>query len=250
MQPSHSNTGDSGLAARLVGILNHDFCPGANRWVYWLKHPAVPLVAAAGAALICGVMVNANALIVGLALVAVLVLGCVWPWIVVRGLRAELEFDHARGREGEPSGVRVRISNRCPWPALGLALERGFSRFGSEEKGVALARIAGWSNTEFRWEFTPDSRGEFPCEPCRLVTAFPFGLWRAARPVRVVAPLLVWPRIVPLASIPDAADLTPAEEGLSPRRVGQTGDLMGTRGFREGDSLRRVHWPQTARQGR
>ena len=27
--------------------LNHDFCPGANRWVYWLKNPLLSLLLAA-----------------------------------------------------------------------------------------------------------------------------------------------------------------------------------------------------------
>jgi hypothetical protein len=63
-------------------------------------------------------------------------------------------------------------------------------------------------------------------------------------------PLLVWPRINPLASIPDAPDLREWSERLAPRRTGDQGDLTGTRLFRPGDSLRRVHWMQTARQGR
>jgi uncharacterized protein (DUF58 family) len=35
---------------------------------------------------------------------------------------------------------------------------------------------------------------------------------------------------------------------MSDRTAGETGDLLGTRLFRAGDSLRRVHWVQTARQ--
>jgi uncharacterized protein (DUF58 family) len=237
-------------ASRVAGLLNHDFCPGANRWVDWLKHPSVPLAAAALAALICGVFVNPQAFVLAAALSGVLLLGGAWPWLALRGLTAELEFERTRSVEGEATGVRLRIRNRCPWPVWGLALERGFRRFARENAPFALACIAGGSTSEYRFTFVPDSRGEYPTEPVALRTSFPFGLWSAEAPVRVGSTLLVWPRIIPLESIPDAADLSQASDRVSANRVGDTGDLMGTRLFRPGDSLRRVHWAQTARVGR
>ncbi len=238
------------LASRLVGWLNHDFCPGANRWVHWMKHPTVPLIVAAFAALICGVMVNPSAILLAASLPIVLLLGVVWPWVALLGLRVELEFEHRRATEGEPTGVLLKIHNKCPWPVWGLTLDRGFRRFGRERTAWALARVAGWSTTQLRFEFTPDARGEFPCEPARTRTAFPFGLWHSERAVEIKSTLLVWPRVIPLESIPDSADLRESPDRMAPRRVGDMGDLMGTRLFRQGDSLRRVHWSQTARQGK
>ncbi|MFM8580051.1 MAG: DUF58 domain-containing protein [Planctomycetaceae bacterium] len=238
------------VASRVAGVLNHDFCPGANRWVYWLKHPSVPLGAAAAAALVCGVFVNPQAFVLAAALVGVLVLGAAWPWLGLWGLSAELEFDRSRGMEGEPVGLRLRIRNRCPWPVWGLALDRGFRRFDRALRPCALARVAGWSTSEYRFSFVPTARGEYPTEPVALQTSFPFGLWSGRATVRVGAALLVWPRLIPLESIPDAADLSHASDRVASNRVGDHGDLMGTRLFRAGDSLRRVHWVQTARLGR
>ena len=51
-----------------------------------------------------------------------------------------------------------------------------------------------------------------------------------------------------LAELPDAAESQVSDDVFSDRRVGDFGDVLGTRPFREGDSLRRVHWAQTARQ--
>lgn len=59
---------------------------------------------------------------------------------------------------------------------------------------------------------------------------------------------MVWPQTVQLAGLPDAAETRQSDEQLADRRVGDFGDMLGTRTFRSGDSLRRVHWPQTARQ--
>jgi uncharacterized protein (DUF58 family) len=62
--------------------------------------------------------------------------------------------------------------------------------------------------------------------------------------------LIVWPRSVRLESLPDTFDQSPREDQLTDRKAGDCGDMLGTRSFRQGDSLRRVHWAQTARQGR
>ena len=236
--------------ARVADVLTHDFCPGANRWVAWLKHPAAPLVVGLVMSLATAIYLSGVAWILVCGLSLILLLGGVWPWISLRGVRATLHFQQHRGTEGQPTPVLLEIANRAPWPVWGLSLREGFQRWPGVGPAWALARVAGWSGNRFEFDFVPDSRGEFPCAPARLTTSFPFGLWSASVPVTVDQPLLVWPRINPLASIPDAPDLREWSERLAPRRTGDQGDLTGTRLFRPGDSLRRVHWVQTARQGR
>lgn len=128
-----------------------------------------------------------------------------------------------------------------------MAATKGATR---ERPAWRLARVAGWATTEFEWSFIPRCRGEYPSQPPRLVTGFPFGLRHASRPVTVEQPLLVWPQIVPLETLLDAAETRPSDDFCSDHRVGDSGDMTGTRPFRDGDSLRRVHWAQTARHGR
>jgi uncharacterized protein (DUF58 family) len=82
-----------------------------------------------------------------------------------------------------------------------------------------------------------------------LVCGFPFGLREASRPVQVAASLLVWPRIFPVAAVPEAVGLH-TSDGLATRdRAGNWGDPLGVRPYRRGDPLRRVHWGLSARHG-
>ncbi|OYW15853.1 MAG: hypothetical protein B7Z55_14710, partial [Planctomycetales bacterium 12-60-4] len=115
---------------------------------------------------------------------------------------------------------------------------------------LALAKVSGLSTAEFTWDFIPECRGEYPLVTPRLVTGFPFGLRHASRPMAVQQTILVWPRIVDLDTLLDAAESRPSDDTFSEQRVGDSGDMTGTRPFRNGDSLRRVHWAQTARLGR
>jgi uncharacterized protein (DUF58 family) len=115
---------------------------------------------------------------------------------------------------------------------------------------ASLARVAGWSRTVFEWEFCPPRRGLYPSETPRIATGFPFGLWQAHAAVKVEDELLVWPRTASLQSVPPVLGKSLSIAAAHSRHVGDEGDVNGIRPFRHGDSLRHVHWSQTARHER
>jgi uncharacterized protein (DUF58 family) len=236
---------------RVHAALNHDFCPWANGWVYWLKHPFWLLLAAAVTAVVCGVFVSPAVLVFGGSLLTLLLVGVAWPWITVRGLSARMRFRHTRSREGEPVEVDIEITNRWPWPAWGLRLTRGF-RWGTRDAtgGLTIIGVAGWTTESVAAVFHPDQRGVYPLEAPWIETAFPFGLFTARKRLTEWNQLIVWPAATVLQTLPDAVEIESREDRTSDRRVGDVGDVLGTRWFRQGDSLRRVHWAQSARQGR
>lgn len=241
--------------SRVSDILNYDFCPRTNRFVYWLKNPMWTLLLAVIGSALCGAMINPQIFALTGILLGVFLLGVVWPWIVVRGLECRVRFAASRTSENQPVSVQIRITNRWPWPVWGLALEQGFAVFADvtrQEIGesVALARVPGWSTSEFAWSFIPQRRGVYPLETPAVETGFPFGMVKARKECIADNELLVWPRTVTLESLPDTFDQAPREDQLTDRKAGDCGDMLGTRPFRQGDSLRRVHWAQTARQGR
>ncbi|MFM7058336.1 MAG: DUF58 domain-containing protein [Planctomycetota bacterium] len=242
-------------AGRLDRVLRADFCPWANRWVYWMKAPLWCVVLATGLSLAIGLFVNPVVLLLTAVLVLLGSLAAVLPWLTMRGLECVVSLDQSRGRVGESLGVRLRIRNRRIWPAWGVSICGGFPTaredLGASERlatGVALARIPGRADVEYMWRITPVSHGSYPLSVPRLETGFPFGIFRSSREVRVEGRTIVWPATVSLSGLPDAPLEAGRDELMSDRVAGETGDLLGTRLFRAGDSLRRVHWAQTARQ--
>ena len=242
-------------------IFATDFCPWANRFVYWLKHPVACLVLAAGVSLIFAILLKPIAWGVFGGLSLILGLGLVWPWMVVRSVDAEVRFSAERVTEGEPARLTVIVKNRCPWPVWGLSLENLFpiewrdaSLPNGQERDVvsqiSLARVPGRSTSRFHWTLIPSQRGVYPKETPSLATGFPFGLWTCRRPLAVANSLIVWPKTFAIETLLDAPEATPAEERFSDYLAGDLGDMSGTRPFRDGDSLRRVHWAQTARYDR
>jgi hypothetical protein len=172
-------------SARLKAAANYDFCPWANRYVYWLKRPIGWFVVGDIAGALVGLFLAPQGWFVCGVLTAVMVLGVAWPWISMRGLAASLAFDRRRSREGNTVQLRLAVRNRWPWPAWGLVVERGF--FGPAADGedapavVALARVPGWSQNEYEFEFRPPRRGVYPSEPPVLATDFRSAFGRARR---------------------------------------------------------------------
>jgi len=222
-----------------------DLCPWARVWIDRRHRPLWALAGTLMAAVACGVFVRTDALLAAAAVAAVGGVGLVWPALTLLGIRGELHMHDARIREGEPTLVTLRLVSRLPWPAWGIGVELDLGC----SAGATVSRIGAWSTASYTWEVRPGCRGEYPVTPPRLVTGFPFGLRVARREVTVGRRLLVWPSILPCTTLADAAETRPVDDIHGPLRIGDGGDMAGTRPFREGDSLRRVHWAQTARLG-
>lgn len=238
-----------GLVITNIGeFLTRDYASRLDPYIKWVRNPLAVLVLAMIASVLCGLYLHPRALILAAGLAAVLVLGIAWPWLSVMGLSGTLAFGRERVREGETVTARLVIRNRMPWAAWGLSV-RDESPGGASKAWAGMAFAAGWQVTESRWELIPELRGEYPGAVPRIASAFPFGLWEASRPLAVPSRLLVWPRVFPVGPIPEAASGREGD-GLAPRnKAGAAGDLLGVRPYRRGDSLRRVHWPQSARHG-
>jgi uncharacterized protein (DUF58 family) len=219
-----------------------------------LYNPLGVLVLAALAALLCGLFLHRQGLVLLAGILAVILLGITWPWLSLRGLLGSISFGRTRASEGERVEVCLTLHNRVPWSAWGLAMRGGFSHPPTESDGVSpvvsIASAPGWRTARCRWSFTPACRGIYPLvAPC-LTTGFPFGLWENQRLLAADNPLLVWPRTFPVGPVPLASGDQLVEGNVSRNKVGSNGDALGVRPYRRGDSPRRIHWGQSARHDR
>jgi len=231
--------------------LNHDFCPWANDYVYWLKRPIGWVTLAFLASILLGVGVSSQAFLATAAIVALGVVGCLWPWIVMAGLRGQLTWNQLRCEEGEPIRTTLIMTNRWPWPAWGMVIEADdaiASNVESPDEPICLSRVPAASVSDFQWICKPKKRGCYPKKEVKLSTGFPFGIWTNSRKLTVAKPLIVWPKLFKLTDVPSHTGNRSNGIGSASEIVGDEGDWMGVRPYRPGDSLRQVHWAQTARR--
>lgn len=240
-----------GWLSGLRELLHRDFCPWANRYVYWLKRPIGWFVIGIAATILMGLHVSVKAFLASAVLGAIAVAGLSWPLVAFWAIRGELAWGRARCEEGDEVDVCLTITNRWPFPVWGLELVGDAivsQRLGREGEPVSICRVPGLCRNEYRWKVKAMRRGMFPERELSLSTSFPFGLFHAQRVVAVRRALIVWPKIFRMLDTPSFGGKVRSVIGASSPQIGHDYDWSGFRPFREGDSLRSVHWAQTARR--
>lgn len=218
------------------------------RWSGRYFNPLGISVLGAAASLACGLFLHPHGYVLFAGIGAVLAVGLFWPWVCLKGMEGELAFSRSPIEEDEEIEVRLTLRNRHWWPVLGLSL-RG--RFGTEEDAAfrSVAAVPARRLAAFRFALPKLARGRHPRGRTHLATGFPFGILESNKDLAIRDALLVRPRIYPVGPPPSAA--LPLTEGTTAqRKVGVFGDVLGLRPYRRGDSLRRIHWGQSARHDR
>ena len=229
---------------------NYDFCPQFNRYVYWMKQPIGWVAAAILFSILIGLFVGPQGYVLVFAFIALLVLGLVWPWLSMKGIRCSLELPHVQLKENETTSIIFKVRNFWPIPVFGMIVEGDFLQdvdFNEEPIAFSLKRIPAFSVTEFPIEVTPRRRGLLPSGEVRTRNGFPFGLAEVSKPVEKIKQSLVWPECERLDGSPPADGSLFNMLGAMSDRSGNDGDTIGVRSYRQGDLLRNIHWAQTVR---
>ena len=231
-------------------LANYDFCPSANQYVNWLKEPVGWVVTAIAFSILIGIFVGPQGYVLACAFLALLVLGLIWPWLSMKGIRSEIVFPLGRLSENEKFDAVFKVRNYWPLPVFGLMVKGDFlQELGPEEEPVAfsLKHVPAWSQAEFQIPITPRRRGQLPCGETQLINGFPFGLIDISKSITVSTPVLIWPARQPLDGQPAACGTNYNMFGALCDRSGTDGETIGVRCYQNGDRLRSIHWAQTVR---
>jgi uncharacterized protein (DUF58 family) len=227
-----------------------DFSKKARALLY---NPLGVLICTALVAFLCGFFLHWQCFLLFGSVLSVIVLGSVWPFLTLRMIRGTISFERRRATEGERVQSWLTICNRMFWPAYGLAMRGGLrchDDTSDDRPLVGIASAPPRRTVRCGWFFTPGRRGLYPLSTPRLSSGFPFGLWQSKRDLPHEAPLLVWPRTYLVGPVPTVQGDQQLEGVVSRSKVGNSGDVLGVRPYRRGDSPRRIHWAQSARHDR
>lgn len=182
-----------------------------------------------------------------LALGLVLAVGAAALW--VRLLSRPMRLIRSAGKgdrvDGDDVTVQLELEADGMLPAGSLVLHERIARLGERE--TILQRRHGRLRARYTLRRVP--RGRYPIEETHVVLEDPFGLERVEVELRAGASILVYPRLVELDRLfTESGARIPEGRRLLLRRPSGF-DLHGVREYEQGESLRRVHWPTTARRG-
>ncbi|WP_380168565.1 DUF58 domain-containing protein [Jannaschia sp. R86511] len=201
-------------------------------------------------ALVCALLLGQADLVRVAGLLAALPLVVV---LVMTGQRLQLAVARSteppRGSVGQEVEVAVEVVNRATTRTPVLLFEDQVPAGLLASTRVVLPPLRPRESAQVSYRLLATRRGRFAVGPARLVGAEPFGLvertWEAtSRDELLVRPVVTaLPRVLPVRRTGRGGDSDLGGAGI----VGDPD--LNVREYRDGDDLRRVHWPTTARRG-
>ncbi len=186
-----------------------------------------------------------------------------WSWPLV-GLSVMLLFSYLWARMLRDR-VTARREARGAWVVVGDQLVEQFTLTNRGQLPVLWARCRDESGIpgyqvervetapgmgERTWSTTGvcQRRGVFRLGPWRLEMADPLGLFEVTQEYPQTSTIMVYPRAANLPSIDLPHGRAAGRATSAERAAAETITVGGVRSYAHGDSLRRVHWPTTARR--
>jgi uncharacterized protein (DUF58 family) len=160
------------------------------------------------------------------------------------GLEPEIFF------EDDPVQVSINVTQTGLRPAF---MVRGLeicpiSPPAEQHQSLFISALFRNQSISFSYQTHADQRGHYSFPPLQLQSRGPFSLFRTRYALAVAGEILVYPKYFPLKRIRLLEN-----RGFTDRhsmRTGSGNEIIGTREYRSGDSLRKIHWRSTARAGR
>ena len=179
-------------------------------------------------------------------LVLVVPLALAWVRITVRQPRVSRRWSHESLVERDEVTVELVLEREPGLPLPGVVAHETVGRLA--EQDVEL-RSRGRGRYAGSYRLVDVPRGRHSFAPVRFSITDPFGLAESQLALEERQALVVYPRLSELDSLFFDGGAGP-EHGrrlLLRRPVGF--ELHSVRDYQQGESLRRVHWPSTARRG-
>ncbi|MCH8799953.1 MAG: DUF58 domain-containing protein [Chloroflexi bacterium] len=172
-------------------------------------------------------------------------IGFVWAWLNLRGIDLRVTRDANRGQVGGYLVGQVSIVNRTRMPKSWLEVaEATGPSADTSGRGLALVReqVRSWRIRTYLAK-----RGVYPSGVVKLVSQDPFGLFRLHRDFLDPNPYIVFPAVEALPDLNPRFAGLPSDSRATRHWEQITTDVSSIRAYVEGDSMRRIHWPYTAR---
>ena len=178
-------------------------------------------------------------------LILVIGIGYSWAWLNLHGIELTVTRDANRGRVGGYLVGHVSITNRSMLPKSWLeVVEATGPAANTGGRGLALV---GEQVRTWRVETYLAKRGVYRSGQVRLVSQDPFGLFRLRREFVDPHSYIVLPATEPLPDLDARFAGLPSDSRTTRHWQQITTDVASVRAYVEGDSMRRIHWPYTAR---
>jgi uncharacterized protein (DUF58 family) len=186
---------------------------------------------------------------IGMVLIAICLLALVLVITARLRLSCRRSIEPQQTQLGSALTGRIDITVESPLPAGIVLLEDSIPPQLGQPPRFTLDRPRMHQVQTVQYPLSGQLRGRWICGPLKIRITDPFGLVRADRRFETTNEVWVTPRIHSLPTLTTTGDQGQTGDA-QPHLVGVVGaDDVLIREYRDGDDVRRVHWPSTARRG-
>lgn len=171
-------------------------------------------------------------------------LALLWTRLLARPFRLHRTIDRENAVEGDDVGIVVELEAGGGILPGSVLLHDPVGGLG--ERDVRVPRDGNRLSAAYRINRVP--RGRYRFAGTEVSIEDPFGLSRRDQLLPDTGTLLVYPRLTKLASLFSERGLRSHGGGRMLLRRPTGFELHSVREYHDGESLRRVHWPSTARR--
>jgi uncharacterized protein (DUF58 family) len=188
-----------------------------------------------------------------------------WSRYCLDAVSYQRKFGDTRIFHGEETALTIEVTNAKPLPLAWLLIRDGFPKDISlltgeleaeeeqeQERSIVhltdMLALRWYERVRRKYLIRGDHRGMFRFGPVSLSSGDLFGFGRRSADIEGQDILLVYPRIVPVRELGLPAE-RPSGESKARRKVIEDPLRMATvREYMPGDSIRHIHWKNTARR--
>jgi uncharacterized protein (DUF58 family) len=183
---------------------------------------------------------------VGVGLVLAVAVATGWVRLFRKPMQLQRRLARRQLVEGDDVPVSVQLDVEGRLPPGGVLLAERIARLGRVE---TVLRRTGRGTLRGAYVLHAVPRGRYPIETVEVVVEDPFGLARVELELPVGDAVLVYPRLVELDRLFSESGMHQLEGRRLLLHRPSGFDLHSVREYEQGESLRRVHWPSTAKRG-
>ena len=183
---------------------------------------------------------------------ALILIAQVLSLIIVRVRRPTISIGRRLGsanvHDGDTTTVTLIISNLTNRSAANLTVEDDVNRLGVAT--FEAAKMGKAETTTATYRVTCRPRGIYRVGPTVVRSSDPLGLAEYRTLTGPIDRIVVYPAVEDLSGFPIVMGQDPSMQASQPKHISEGGeDFYTLQEYHEGDDLRRVHWPSSAKTG-
>ncbi|MDP2928273.1 MAG: DUF58 domain-containing protein [Candidatus Omnitrophota bacterium] len=177
-------------------------------------------------------------------------------WLLLTYFTAQLQLSRkmiSRVTEGDRLEVAVQIRNVSFLPVFNFVLKDNFSCWqpNQEKKSFFVSYLGLKSSCEIKYDYLCFKRGEYKMGPFVVYFFDPLNLFFFKRIYYVYSGVVVYPQIFKIEKFPALTrSILPWFGIQTARSSGDEDEFYGVREYKEGESVKKIHWISSARKNK